>query len=183
MAGFDFNTPLMDNSGFGNGNPFNMGLLSMLAANNPGLISTLAAQNGISPPTMPSMVNGMDTSQTPLGAFLTPSMMGGPGPAAPGSPGGGASGTGGPDMPGSAPGAGTQLNPWAQLAGFKGPQVPQPIMAGGVAGAQKSPDANPVVGAASSNSLNQLIASLIAQSNPQAAQVRPVGGLGSFLRG
>lgn len=179
MAGFDFNTPMMDRSGFGNGNPFDMGLLSMLAANNPGLISTVAAQNGISPPTMPGMVNGIDTSQSPLGAFLTPSAMGGGGMMGLGGP---TPPAGGPDAPGTL-GAGAPLNPWAQLAGFKGPQVPQPIMSGGVAGAQKAPDANPIVGSAAGNQLNQLIASLIAQSSPQGAQVRPVGNLGSFIRG
>jgi hypothetical protein len=168
MAGFDFNTPMMDMSGFGNGNPFDMGLLSMLAANNPGLISTVAANNGVTPPTAPSMVNGIDYGSSPLGAFLTPSAMGaGAGGAAGGTPG--------------TPGAGATTNPWAQLAGFKGPQVPQPIMSGGVTGAQKAPEVSTTIGTGASTQLNQLIASLIGGMQPAGAAVRPVGNLGAYL--
>jgi len=178
MAGFDFNTPSMDMSGFGNGNPFDMGLLQMLAANNPGLISQVAANNGITPPTAPSMVNGVDTSQSPLGAFLTPSAFG-PSGMSPG-------GVGPATAPGAVPTrpyADSPMNPWAALQGFKGPQVPAPIMSGGVAGAQKAPDqTNPAPGA--STQLNALIQQIISGMNPggtPTAPVRPVGTLGSFL--
>lgn len=176
MAGFDFNTPTMDMSGFGNGNPFDMGLLQMLAANNPGLISQVAANNGITPPTAPSMVNGIDTASSPLGAFLTPSAFGPSGM----SPGGG--GPAAAPSPGT-PYAASPLNPWAALQGFKGPQVPAPIMSGGVAGAQKAPELpNPGTGA--STQLNQLIQQIIggmSGGGAPVAAVRPVGSLGSFL--
>lgn len=173
MAGFDFNTPNMDMTGFGNGNPFDMGLLQMLAANNPGLISQVAANNGITPPTAPSMVNGIDTSQSPLGAFLTPSAFG---PSGMSLNGGGPAAT-------PTPGAPPAANPWAMLQGFKGPQVPAPIMSGGVAGAQKAPE-QPNPGQGASTQLNALISQIIGGINPAgppAAPVRPVGTLGSFL--
>ena|SRR6188768_1534035 len=170
MAGFDFNTPMMANFP-GDGNPFNMALLAQLAANNPGLVSSAAAAQGIPPPDPNAVpVQGQDFNQTPFGAFLTPQMGG---PARVGAPAATA-----PATPGPAD-AGAAANPWAALSGVKGPQVAAPIFSGGVSGSQKAPEgAAPGAGSAQ---LNQLIQSLMQQQQPQQAQVRPIGGLGSYI--
>jgi hypothetical protein len=174
MAGFDFNTPNMMPFP-GSGNPFDMGLLAQLAANNPGLIAQVAAAHGIAPPTAQNPVNGIDFNQSPLGAFLTPnmanpSMLGGPQPGTDTAP-------AGPTQ------AANAANPWAAMQGFKGPQVSPPIFSGGVGGAQKAPDASLAGAANGSQQLNQLIAQLIAGAQPQNAGVRPVGTLGSYIGG
>lgn len=166
MAGFDFNTPNMMPFP-GSTNPFSGALLAQLAANNPQLIAQVAAAHGIAPPTGQNPVNGMDFNQTPLGAFLTPSLSGDAGGAAP--------------TPGVTPAGQAASNPWAAFQGFKGPQVPAPIMSGGVAGAQKAPDVSLGAVSGASNQLNTLIQSLMQSFQPQGAAVRPVGTLGSYL--
>lgn len=169
MAGFDFNTPQMDMTGFGQpngGNPFSMGLLAQLAAQNPQLISQVAAAHGIPPPGM-----GAAGAGAPLGSFLDPAGLQGGAPPTPGAVAPGAPGTG-------------AANPWAALQGFKGPQVAQPIMSGGVAGAQKAPDPGQGISAPSMGpQLQQILQMLMGPGGGAPQPVPAVGNLGSFING
>lgn len=168
MAGFDFNTPNMLPMG---ANPFDAGLLSMLAANNPALISQAMAAKGIAPPSANATVNGIDWNQSPVGAYLTPSAM---------APGSAADASASPATPGPAQAA-DATNPWAMLQGVKGPTVPAPIFSGGVSGSQKAPEVGAGAGGAS-NQLGALVNAIIQAKLGQTPQARPVGTLGSFLQ-
>lgn len=152
MAGFDFNLGVQ--------NPFSAGLLALAAAQNPSLISNAAAQAGIPPPPT-GQPPGVSDSIAP---FLTPSALA-PDAAAAG---------------GALPAAGGQAapNPFAGLAGFKGPQQQKPIMSAGVSGSQKVPEQSAALASGSSNALQSLLTQILGTGGSA-----PVRGLGSYIGG
>lgn len=100
--------------------PFQMGLMTLAGAQNPELMSTMMASQGISPTAMGTGVPGtmMDGG---LGALLQPQAV----------------------SPGMVPGASApvaQPSGLAALSGVKAPEAPKPIMNAGVSGGQKAPE-------------------------------------------
>lgn len=130
--------------------PFQMGLMTLAGANNPELLSTAMASQGISPSVMASGPNATNPFQANnLGALLQPGQL--PTPMSPEQAG----------MKDPAAQPGMAASGLGALSGVKAPEPIKPVFNAGVSGAQRAPEVQVKAASGGSQAIDMLMRQLM----------------------